>query len=129
MVDNRIDRFGDRDKLYRPEYDSYYVAEYFERSGYDQKRLCHYPECFYDGICTWSIDFRKTFDKVGTRIGYTIAIVIWGFSFMHSMARGILSFSFFRVTQGLGEAGNWPGAVKSNAEWFPVKERAIAQEF
>jgi ACS family hexuronate transporter-like MFS transporter len=28
---------------------------------------------------------------------------------------------------GLGEAGNWPGAVKSNAEWFPVKERAIAQ--
>ena len=38
-----------------------------------------------------------------------------------------LSFSFFRVVLGLGEAGNWPGAVKSNAEWFPVKERATAQ--
>lgn len=70
----------------------------------------------------------RLFDKVGTRIGYTIAITIWGVSsFMHSMARGILSFSFFRVTLGLGEAGNWPGAVKSNAEWFPVKERAVAQ--
>lgn len=70
----------------------------------------------------------KLFDKVGTRIGYTIAIALWGVSsFMHSFARGILSFSFLRVTLGLGEAGNWPGAVKSNAEWFPVKERAIAQ--
>lgn len=70
----------------------------------------------------------KLFDKVGTRIGYVIAITLWGFSsFMHSFARGILSFSFFRVTLGLGEAGNWPGAVKSNAEWFPIKERATAQ--
>ena len=70
----------------------------------------------------------KLFDKVGTRIGYVIAIFLWGISsFMHAFARGILSFSFFRVTLGLGEAGNWPGAVKSNAEWFPIKERAIAQ--
>lgn len=70
----------------------------------------------------------RLFDKVGTRIGYVIAITVWGLSsFMHSFARGIMSFSFFRVTLGLGEAGNWPGAVKSNAEWFPVKERAVAQ--
>ncbi|MBU1098915.1 MAG: MFS transporter [Bacteroidetes bacterium] len=70
----------------------------------------------------------KLFDIVGTRVGYVIAIAVWGLSsFMHAFARGILSFSFFRVTLGLGEAGNWPGAVKSNAEWFPVKERAFAQ--
>jgi ACS family hexuronate transporter-like MFS transporter len=70
----------------------------------------------------------RLFDKVGTRIGYVLAIGLWGLSsFMHAFARGILSFSFFRVTLGLGEAGNWPGAAKSNAEWFPVKERAIAQ--
>lgn len=70
----------------------------------------------------------KLFDKVGTRIGYVIAILVWGVSsFMHSFARGIMSFGFFRVTLGLGEAGNWPGAVKSNAEWFPIKERAVAQ--
>lgn len=70
----------------------------------------------------------KVFDKVGTRIGFVLAITLWGISsFMHSFARGIFSFSFFRATLGLGEAGNWPGAVKSNAEWFPIKERAIAQ--
>ena len=70
----------------------------------------------------------RLFDKVGTRLGYVIAIAVWGVSsFMHSIARGIMSFSFFRITLGLGEAGNWPGAVKSNAEWFPVKERAVAQ--
>jgi len=70
----------------------------------------------------------KLFDKIGTKIGYVLAIGLWGVSsFMHSLANGIFSFSSFRVTLGLGEAGNWPGAVKSNAEWFPIKERAIAQ--
>ena len=70
----------------------------------------------------------KLFDKVGTRVGYVISIGIWGLSsFFHSMARGLFSLSFLRVTLGLSEAGNWPGAVKSNAEWFPIKERAIAQ--
>lgn len=70
----------------------------------------------------------RLFDKVGTRIGYVIAIGIWGLSSMlHSVARGLATFGIFRSTLGLSEAGNWPGAVKSNAEWFPIKERAIAQ--
>ncbi len=70
----------------------------------------------------------KLFDKVGTRIGYVLSIGIWGLSsFLHSTVRGLFSIAFFRSTLGLSEAGNWPGAVKSNAEWFPIKERAIAQ--
>jgi ACS family hexuronate transporter-like MFS transporter len=70
----------------------------------------------------------KLFDKVGTRIGYVISIGVWGISsFMHSTVRGLFSLAFFRSTLGLSEAGNWPGGVKSNAEWFPIKERAIAQ--
>nr|WP_320120650.1 MFS transporter [uncultured Marinifilum sp.] len=70
----------------------------------------------------------KIFDKVGTRIGYVLSIGIWGLSsFLHSTARGFLSISIFRSLLGFSEAGNWPGAVKSNAEWFPIKERAIAQ--
>ncbi len=70
----------------------------------------------------------KIFDKVGTRIGYVLSIGIWGLSsFLHSTVRGILSISILRTTLGISEAGNWPGAVKSNAEWFPIKERAIAQ--
>ena len=70
----------------------------------------------------------KMFDKIGTRAGFVVSITIWGLATsIHAFARGVLSFSFFRVLLGLGEAGNWPGAVKSNAEWFPSKERALAQ--
>ncbi|MEO9572081.1 MAG: MFS transporter [Polaribacter sp.] len=70
----------------------------------------------------------KLFDKVGTRLGYVISIGVWGLSsFLHSTIRGFFSLAFFRTTLGLSEAGNWPGGVKSNAEWFPIKERAIAQ--
>ncbi len=70
----------------------------------------------------------KMFDKIGTRAGFVVSITVWGLATaVHALARGVLSFSVFRVLLGLGEAGNWPGAVKSNAEWFPTKERALAQ--
>ncbi|SDY61380.1 MFS transporter [Hymenobacter psychrophilus] len=70
----------------------------------------------------------RMFDKVGTRIGFTISIVVWSVAAgLHALSRGLLSFALFRALLGLGEAGNWPGAAKSNAEWFPIKERAFAQ--
>ena len=70
----------------------------------------------------------RLFDKIGTRMGFVWSIGLWSLSTaLHSVARGVFSFGFFRATLGLSEAGNWPGAVKSNAEWFPIKERAIAQ--
>ncbi len=70
----------------------------------------------------------KMYDKVGTKIGYVISIFFWSLaSLLHAFSRGLMSISFFRVLLGVSEAGNWPGAVKSNAEWFPVKERAVAQ--
>jgi ACS family hexuronate transporter-like MFS transporter len=70
----------------------------------------------------------KLFDAIGTRLGFVVSIVVWSISAaFHAAARGIASFSIFRALLGLGEAGNWPGAAKSNAEWFPVKERALAQ--
>lgn len=70
----------------------------------------------------------KVYDKIGTRKGFVMSALIWGTADMlTSLARGVASLSFFRVLLGLGEAGPWPGTVKSNAEWFPVKERALAQ--
>ncbi len=70
----------------------------------------------------------RVFDKVGTRIGFVLSIFVWSLSTMfHALARGVLSFSVLRGTLAVGEAGNWPGAVKSNAEWFPQQERAVAQ--
>lgn len=70
----------------------------------------------------------KIMDALGTRIGMAISIIGWSISIgLHSLARTLMSFNIFRLFLGFFEAGNWPGATKSNAEWFPAKERAIAQ--
>ena len=70
----------------------------------------------------------KMYDWVGTKMGYVISIFVWSAaSMLHALTRGVLSVSIFRALLGISEAGNWPGAVKSNAEWFPVKDRAIGQ--
>ncbi|MEM9720682.1 MAG: MFS transporter [Bacteroidota bacterium] len=72
--------------------------------------------------------FGKIFDWVGTRMGFAISIGVWSIATaLHAFARGVVSFSIFRGILGIAEAGNWPGATKSNAEWFPIKERAFAQ--
>jgi ACS family hexuronate transporter-like MFS transporter len=70
----------------------------------------------------------KIMDAIGTRLGMVFSISLWSVSIaLHSIARGLASFNIFRFMLGFSEAGNWPGATKSNAEWFPAKERAIAQ--
>ena len=46
---------------------------------------------------------------------------------LHAVARGVVSFGIVRFGLGVSEAGNWPGATKCNAEWFPIRERALAQ--
>lgn len=72
--------------------------------------------------------FGKIFDKLGTRIGFTLSIGFWSIATaLHAFARGIFTLSIFRSLLGVSEAGNWPGAAKANAEWFPTKERAFAQ--
>ncbi|HNG34297.1 MAG TPA: MFS transporter, partial [Blastocatellia bacterium] len=68
----------------------------------------------------------RLYDRVGTRRGFTISILVWSVAAMaHALARGLSSLSLFRFLLGLGEAGNWPGAAKTVAEWFPVRERAV----
>lgn len=70
----------------------------------------------------------KLYDIIGTRMGFVVSIVVWSLAAVfHAFAKGLVSLSLVRGLLGLGEAGNWPGAVKSNGEWFPIKERAIAQ--
>lgn len=70
----------------------------------------------------------KLYDRIGTRKGFSISVFIWGAAdAMTSLASGLVSLTGFRMMLGLGEAGPWPGTTKSNAEWFPQKERALAQ--
>lgn len=68
----------------------------------------------------------KLYDRVGTKRGFTLSIIVWSSAAMaHAFARGLASLSCFRFVLGLGEAGNWPGAAKVVAEWFPVRQRAL----
>lgn len=72
--------------------------------------------------------FGKIFDWLGTRVAFVLSIGAWSIATAaHAFARGVFSFSLFRGILGFAEAGNWPGATKANAEWFPTKERAFAQ--
>lgn len=71
--------------------------------------------------------FGRIVDRVGSKIGYTISIIFWSLSAMaHALARNTLGFTIARSGLGIGEAGNFPSAIKAIAEWFPKKERALA---
>lgn len=72
--------------------------------------------------------FGRIFDWIGTRLGFVLSIVVWSAATIaHALARGLFSFAVLRAVLGISEAGNWPGATKANAEWFPINERALAQ--
>jgi ACS family hexuronate transporter-like MFS transporter len=65
-------------------------------------------------------------DRVGTRKGMAIAITLWSLAaIFHSVARTVLQFILVRVALGVAESAAYPGAVKSVAEWFPRRERAL----
>ncbi len=66
-------------------------------------------------------------DRVGTRLGYMISLVVWSLAAAgHALARTPFGFGVARFLLGFGEAGNFPAAVKTTAEWFPRRERALA---
>jgi ACS family hexuronate transporter-like MFS transporter len=73
------------------------------------------------------LGFGRLIDRIGTKLGYTISIIIWSVaSMLHALATGTFSFGVARTALGLGEGGNFPAAIKAVAEWFPKKERALA---
>lgn len=69
----------------------------------------------------------RLMDRLGTRTGFSVAIVVWSLACMgHAFARSVFGFGIARFALGAGEAGNFPAAIKTTAEWFPKKERALA---
>jgi ACS family hexuronate transporter-like MFS transporter len=69
----------------------------------------------------------RLIDKFGTKIGYTISLTAWSIvGVLTAFAKTTLGFGIARAGLGLSESGNFPAAVKTIAEWFPKKERALA---
>jgi ACS family hexuronate transporter-like MFS transporter len=74
-----------------------------------------------NGLCGFVID------RLGTRVGYALSMAVWTTAgLLHALARTPLQFGALRFLLGVGEAGNWPAAVKLTAEWFPPRERSTA---
>ncbi len=66
-------------------------------------------------------------DKLGTKVGYALAITVWALSSMgHALVSSVAGFCIARFMLGLGESGNFPAAIKAITEWFPSEERALA---
>jgi MFS transporter, ACS family, hexuronate transporter len=94
-----------------------------------------WSETEYGAIISWftlayAVGFLgagRLMDRIGTRMGFTISIITWSLAAMaHGLARSVAGFSLARFALGIGESGNFPGAIKTVAEWFPARERAFA---
>jgi ACS family hexuronate transporter-like MFS transporter len=69
----------------------------------------------------------RIIDKLGTKIGYALSTFLWSLAAIgHAFVSSTLGFSVARAFLGVTEAGNFPAAIKTTAEWFPQKERALA---
>jgi MFS transporter, ACS family, hexuronate transporter len=87
----------------------------------------HIIECFQIAYGIGLLTAGRIIDKVGTKIGYAAAILIWAFASMsHALVFSVVGFCIARALLGLGESGNFPAAIKATTEWFPSEERALA---
>jgi ACS family hexuronate transporter-like MFS transporter len=74
-----------------------------------------------------SLVVGKLIDRLGTRVGFALAVLFWSVSAMaHAAASSVLQFRVARFSLGIGESGSFPASIKSVAEWFPKRERALA---
>lgn len=94
-----------------------------------------WSEAQYGAIISWFtlayafgyLGAGNLMDRLGTRIGFSISVFLWSLAAMsHALARTVFGFGAARFALGLGESGNFPASIKTVAEWFPVRERALA---
>jgi len=95
--------------------------------GWNEIHYSHIVMAFQAAYALGLLGFGRLIDAIGTRHGYAISVFAWSVAAMaHALARGVFGFGVARFGLGLSEAGNFPAAIKTVAEWFPVKERALA---
>ena len=83
--------------------------------------------CFSAAYTVGFLIMGKFIDKVGTRVGYFVSLTWWSAAAaLHALSGSVFALGFWRAVLGLGEAGNFPAAIKSVTEWFPKQDRAFA---
>src|SRR5262247_2437519 len=95
--------------------------------GWSEVQYAYIVTSFQGAYALGLLFVGRLLDVVGTRRGYAFALIVWSLAAMaHALARTPLGFGLARFGLGLGESGNFPAAIKTVAEWFPKKERALA---
>ena len=83
--------------------------------------------CFQLAYAFGMVIAGRLIDKFGSKIGYGVSVLLWSLAAMgHAFAKGGFGFGFWRALLGVSESGNFPAAIKTVAEWFPKRERALA---
>ncbi|RKT01702.1 MFS transporter [Chryseobacterium defluvii] len=95
--------------------------------NWDEKDYSYIVMAFTTTYAIGYLAMGRFIDRVGTKIGYAVSLIVWSLaSIGHGFVKSTLGFIIARSTLGISEAGNFPAAIKSVAEWFPKKERALA---
>ncbi len=95
--------------------------------GWSETQYAHIIVAFQAAYAIGLVAFGRWIDSIGTRNGYSFSVVVWSLAATgHALVRSVFGFGAARFALGLGEAGNFPAAVKAVAEWFPRRERALA---
>ncbi|MCJ7935937.1 MAG: MFS transporter [Chryseobacterium sp.] len=95
--------------------------------SWDEKDYSYIVMAFTTTYAIGYMAMGRLIDRVGTKIGYAVSLIVWSLaSIGHGFVKSTIGFIIARSTLGISEAGNFPAAIKSVAEWFPKKERALA---
>ena len=95
--------------------------------GWNEAQYGYVNTAFQGAYALGLLVVGRLMDRFGTRKGFSFAICFWSVAAMaHALARSAVGFGTARFALGLGEAGNFPASIKTVAEWFPKKERALA---
>jgi MFS transporter, ACS family, hexuronate transporter len=95
--------------------------------GWNELDYSHLVFAFQAAYAVGLLATGHLIDRLGTRIGYGLAMVFWSLASMaHALCGSLSSFGIARAALGLGESGAFPASIKTVTEWFPQKERALA---
>jgi ACS family hexuronate transporter-like MFS transporter len=95
--------------------------------GWDENDYANIVFSFQFAYAIGLLTMGRLIDWLGTKKGFSLALIFWSLAAMaHAGARTVFQFALARFALGLGEAGNFPASIKTVAEWFPKKERALA---
>ena len=98
-----------------------------EKFTWTEEDYSHIVMAFQTAYALGLLAFGGFIDKLGTKLGYTVSLIVWSLAAMlHAIVKTTLGFGVVRAALGLGESGNFPAAIKVVAEWFPKSERALA---